>query len=175
MPNAVQLIKQDHKKVASLFEKYNKTKGQEAKQRIAEQAMQELEVHAQVEEEIFYPAAKKELNDGALVSEALKEHKAVKELIEELKTMEAEDDEFDEKWAELVADVKHHVQEEESELLPQAEDSDMDLADYGQQMAERKKELMGENGGGAPARTRSGAARSGSRSKKSQKHADQRE
>jgi len=60
-------------------------------------------------------------------------------------------------------------------LLPQAEDSDMDLADYGQQMAERKKELMGENGGGTSARTRSGAARSGSRSKKSQKHADQRE
>ena len=50
MPNAVQLLKQDHKKVASLFEKYNKTKGQEAKQRIADQAMQQLEVHAQIEE-----------------------------------------------------------------------------------------------------------------------------
>jgi hemerythrin superfamily protein len=170
MPNAVQLIKQDHKKVASLFEKYNKTKGQEAKQRIAEQAMQQLEVHAQIEEEIFYPAVRQELNDGALVNEALKEHKAVKELIDELKAMDGEDDDFDEKWAELVADVKHHVQEEETELLPQAEESEMDLADYGQQMAERKKELIDENGGSS-----SGASRPGSRSKKSAKHADQRE
>ena len=85
MPNAVQLVKQDHKKVASLFEKYNKTKGQEAKQRIADQAMQQLEVHAQIEEEIFYPAVKKAIDDGALVGEALNEHKAVKELIDELK------------------------------------------------------------------------------------------
>ena len=168
MPNAVQLIKQDHKKVASLFEKYNKTKGQEAKQRIAEQAMQQLEVHAQVEEEIFYPAVKKEINDGALVGEALKEHKAVKELIDELKSMDGEDEEFEEKWAELVADVKHHVQEEESELLSQAEESEMDLADYGQQMAERKKELIDDSG-------TSHHATSHSRSKKSAKHADPRE
>ena len=171
MPNAVQLLKQDHKKVASLFEKYNKTKGQEAKQRIADQAMQQLEVHAQIEEQIFYPAVKKELNDGSLVSEALKEHRAVKELIDELKTMDVEDDEFEEKWAELVADVKHHVQEEESELLPQAEESEMDLADYGQQMAERKKELIDENDGSSA----SVASRPGSTSKKSAKRADQRE
>jgi hemerythrin superfamily protein len=171
MPNAVQLLKQDHKKVASLFEKYNKTKGQEAKQRIAEQAMQQLEVHAQIEEEIFYPAVRKELNDAALVNEALKEHKAVKELIDELKTMDGEDDEFDEKWAELVADVKHHVQEEETELLPQAEESEMDLADFGKQMAERKKELIDENGGSSESAT----PRHISRSKKSAKHVDQRE
>jgi hemerythrin superfamily protein len=171
MPNAVQLIKQDHKKVASLFEKYNKTKGQEAKQRIAEQAMQQLEVHAQIEEEIFYPAVRKELNDAALVNEALKEHKAVKELIEELKIMAGEDDEFEEKWAELVADVKHHVQEEESELLPQAEESEMDLSDYGQQMAERKKELIDEDSGSSDRHV----ARPGSRSRKSAKHADPRD
>ena len=171
MPNAVQLLKQDHKKVASLFEKYNKTKGQEAKQRIADQAMQQLEVHAQIEEEIFYPAVKKAIDDGALVGEALNEHKAVKELIDELKAMDGEDDEFKEKWLELVADVKHHVQEEESEILPQAEESEMDLADYGQQMAERKKELIDENGGSSA----SGASRPGSRSKKSAKRADQRE
>jgi len=171
MPNAVQLIKQDHKKVASLFEKYNKTKGQEAKQRIAEQAMQQLEVHAQIEEEIFYPAVRKELNDAALVNEALKEHKAVKELIEELKIMDGEDDEFEEKWAELVADVKHHVQEEESELLPQAEESEMDLSDYGQQMAERKKELIDEDSGSSDRHV----ARPGSRSRKSAKHADPRD
>jgi squalene cyclase len=133
--------------------------------------MQQLEVHAQIEEEIFYPAVRKELNDAALVNEALKEHKAVKELIDELKVMGGEDDEFEEKWAELVADVKHHVQEEESELLPQAEESEMDLSDYGQQMAERKKELIDEDGGSSDRHV----ARPGSRSRKSAKHADPRE
>ena len=82
--------------------------------------------------------------------------------------MDGEDEEFEEKWAELVADVKHHVQEEESELLPQAEESEMDLADYGQQMAERKKELIDDSG-------TSHHATSHSRSKKSAKHADPRE
>ena len=64
MPNAVQLIKQDHKKVANLFDKLQKTKGHEAKRRIAEQVMEELEVHALVEEDIFYPAVRKELPMG---------------------------------------------------------------------------------------------------------------
>ena len=88
MPNAVQMLKQDHKKVAGLFEKYGKTKGQEPKRRIADQAMDQLEIHSKIEEEIFYPAAKEALGDDALISEALKEHAAVKDLIEELKSME---------------------------------------------------------------------------------------
>ena len=61
MPNAVQMIKQDHRKVASLFDKYKSTKGEEAKRRIAEQAIEQLEVHALVEEDIFYPAVEKAL------------------------------------------------------------------------------------------------------------------
>ena len=152
MPNAVQMLKQDHKKVAGLFEKYGKTKGQETKRRIADQAMDQLEIHTKIEEEIFYPAAKEGLGDDALISEALKEHAAVKDLIEELKSMETEDDEFDEKFTELIADVKHHVSEEESDLLPQAEESEMDLAALGGQMAERKQELIDENGGSEKSR-----------------------
>ena len=105
MPNAVQLIKQDHKKVANLFDKFQKTKGQDAKRQIADQAMEELEVHALVEEEIFYPAVRKELSDGVLIDEALKEHQAVKDLIEELRGMEADDEEFSERWSEFVENV----------------------------------------------------------------------
>ena len=153
MPNAVQMLKQDHKKVAGLFEKYGKTKGQETKRRIADQAMEQLEIHSKIEEEIFYPAAKEALGDDALISEALKEHAAVKDLIEELKSMETEDEEFDEKFTELIADVKHHVNEEESDMLPQAEESEMDLAALGGEMAERKQELIDENGGSEDGKT----------------------
>jgi hemerythrin superfamily protein len=167
MPNAVQMLKQDHKKVAGLFEKYGKTKGQETKRRIADQAMEQLEIHSKIEEEIFYPAAKEALGDDALISEALKEHAAVKDLIEELKSMETEDEEFDEKFTELIADVKHHVSEEESDLLPQAEESEMDLAALGGEMAERKQELIDENGGSEE--------RPGGKSKRGPKHAENRQ
>lgn len=170
MPNAVQLIKQDHKKVANLFEKYQKTKGQEAKRQIAEQAMEELEVHALVEEDIFYPALKKELADGILINEALKEHQAVKVLFDELKVMEADDEEFSEKWFELVENVQHHVEEEESEILPQAEESQLDLAECGAQMMERKEKAIDELGTSFMTHTaKSGAT---SRSTKSPKHAN---
>jgi len=166
MPNAVQLIKQDHKKVAGLFQKYKKTKGEDAKRRIAEQAMDQLEIHANVEEEIFYPAAKRELEDGDMIDEAIKEHSVVKDLIEELRGMESNDESFEEKWSELVENVQHHVQEEENELLPQVQDTEMDLQQCGEEIQERKEELM--EAIESRSATRSGAARSArSRSGKS--------
>ena len=131
--------------------------------------MEELEVHAVVEEDVFYPALKKELSDGVLIDEALKEHQAVKDLIEELKGMEADDEEFGEKWSELVENVQHHVEEEESELLPQAEGSQLDLAECGAQMMERKEKAIDELGASFMTHAKPRAA---SRSKKSVKHAD---
>ena len=173
MPNAVQLIKQDHKKVAGLFQKYQKTKGSEAKRKIAEQAMEQLEIHAKLEEEIFYPAAKKEIEDSDLINEAVKEHSTVKELIEELRGMSPGDEDFEQKWSELVENVEHHVQEEETELLPEVEDTEMDLSEFGEEMAERKEELMEENGmdGKSSSRSRSASkSRSRSKSKRSTRH-----
>ena len=167
MPNAVQLIKQDHKKVANLFDKFQKTKGQDAKRQIAEQVMEELEVHALVEEDIFYPAVRKELSDGVLMDEALKEHQAVKDLIEELKGMELDDEAFNDRWFELVEDVTHHVAEEESELLPLAEESQMDMVECGAQMIERKEKAIDELGASFMSKSRPT-----SKSKRSAKHAD---
>jgi hemerythrin superfamily protein len=141
MPNAVQMIRQDHKKVEGLFKKFEQAKKSDAKKRIADQAIQELEVHAKLEEEIFYPAIRKEIGEEELLDEAKKEHQQAKELMRELKTMNGEDDELEEKFSELVEAIQHHVQEEEGEMLPKVEESEMDLADYGEQMSERKKEL----------------------------------
>ena len=142
MPSATQMIRQDHKKVEGLFKKFEQTKGAQAKRRLAENAMAELEVHAALEEEIFYPAVKREVDDGAMVQEALEEHQTVKQLISELKGMEEADDEFESQFSELVENVQHHVEEEENEMLPKVEESDMDLNSLGEQMAQRKQQMQ---------------------------------
>lgn len=142
MPNATQLIRRDHKKVDGLFTKFEQAKKPDAKQRICQQAIQELEVHAKLEEEIFYPAVKKHLGEEEMLQEAKEEHQEAKSIMAELKKMNADDEQFEEKFSELVEGVKHHVEEEEGEMLPKVEGSDMDLADIGEQMAERKEELL---------------------------------
>ena len=151
MPNATQLIRQDHKKVEGLFKKFQQTKGAQAKRRLAENAMAELEVHAALEEEIFYPAVKKEVEDGSLVQEAIEEHQTVKQLISELKGMDQADEEFESQFSQLVENVQHHVEEEENEMLPKVEESELDLNSLGQQMSQRKQEM--QNGGRATKKT----------------------
>jgi hemerythrin superfamily protein len=147
MPNATQMIRQDHKKVEGLFKKFEQTKGAQAKRRLAENAMAELEVHAALEEEIFYPAVKREVDDGSMVQEAIEEHQTVKQLISELKGMEEADEDFESQFSQLVENVQHHVEEEENEMLPKVEQSELDLNSLGQQMSQRKQEL--QNGGRA--------------------------
>jgi len=142
MPNATQMIRQDHKKVEGLFKKFQQTKGAQAKRRLAETAMAELEVHAALEEEIFYPAVKKEVDDGSMVQEALEEHQTVKQLISELKGMDEVDEEFESQFSQLVENVQHHVEEEENEMLPKVEESELDLNSLGQQMSQRKQEMQ---------------------------------
>jgi hemerythrin superfamily protein len=150
MPNATQLLRQDHKKVEGLFSKCEQAKGSDAKKRLAAQVINELEVHAQVEEEIFYPAVKKAIEEGELVDEAKQEHQEAKSLMAQLKKMQGQGDEaadeFESKFSELVEAVQHHVEEEEGEMFPKVEDSELDLAELGSEMADRKKELMQEMG-----------------------------
>lgn len=172
MPNAAQLLRQDHKKVEDLFKKFEQAEGSEAKKRIAEQAMTELEVHAKIEEEIFYPAVKSKVGDEELVDEAKQEHQTVKDLIRELKTMDGGGEEFEAKFSELIENVKHHVEEEESEMLPKAEESEMDLSEFGEQMAERKDELKEEAGSNGPAsQSKSGRESKSARRSSSSKRA----
>lgn len=143
MPNATQMIRQDHKKVEGLFKKFEQTQGSQSKRRLAENAMAELEVHAALEEEIFYPAVKKEVDDGSsMVQEAIEEHQTVKQLISELKGMQEANEEFESQFSQLMENVQHHVEEEESEMLPKVEESQLDLNSLGQQMAQRKQQMQ---------------------------------
>jgi len=157
MPNATQMIRQDHKKVEGLFKKFDQTQGSQAKRRLAENAMAELEVHAALEEEIFYPAVKKEVNDGSsMVQEAIEEHQTVKQLISKLKGMQEADEQFESQFSQLMENVQHHVEEEESEMLPKVEESQLDLNSLGQQMAQRKQQM--QNSGRATKKASNAAA-----------------
>ena len=146
MPSATQILKRDHKKVEGLFGKFDKAKNASAKKKVCEQVIQELEVHAQIEEEIFYPAVRQNIGEEDLVKEAKQEHDEAKRIMAELKSGNLDDEELDSKFAELVEGVQHHVEEEEGEMFPKVEESDMDLQEYGTQMTKRRNELLKQTG-----------------------------
>ena len=145
--DAVALIKADHREVEKLFHEFEDAgdRAYKTKQQLVSQIIKELEVHATIEEEIYYPAVEaKARKDGKeLVAEAVEEHHVVKVLLGELATMSAEDDAFDAKVTVLIENVRHHVEEEEEELLPQSEEilGDEELARLGEEMAARKQQL----------------------------------
>jgi hemerythrin superfamily protein len=145
--DAVALIKEDHRKVEALFREYEQSgdRALKTRQRLVEEMSRELEVHATLEEESFYPAVEaKAKHDGKeLVHEAVEEHHLVKITIGELAELTPEDEAFDAKVQVLMENVRHHVEEEESELLPQAEQllGQDDLVRIGEVMAVRKQQL----------------------------------
>jgi iron-sulfur cluster repair protein YtfE (RIC family) len=121
MPDVIKLLETDHREVEELFAKAAETTGA-AKQQVISKIASELTLHADVEEQIVYPAMRQAgLND--IVDEAEQEHSKVKELVSRLETMDGASDEVDAVLAELQADVQHHVEEEESEGFPKFRDS----------------------------------------------------
>lgn len=149
--NAIHILIADHKKVTQMFAEFEKSKNkmdQEEKQSLVKRACDELTVHAQIEEEIFYPALREALKDGdgELVDEAEVEHSSVKHLIEELESMQPDDELYDAKFTVMGEYVKHHVKEEQGEIFPKAKKSKMDLAQLGEEIMQRKNQLMAKHG-----------------------------
>lgn len=142
--DATALLKADHKLVASLFKDYEGTNSTSKKKQLVEQICKELSIHAQVEEEIFYPAVQKALKDHELVPEAIVEHSTLKDLIAAVKGMEPDGDMYDAKIKVMSEYVKHHVKEEESEMFPEAKGTKLDLVELGALMTERKGQLASE-------------------------------
>ena len=145
--DAVALIRSDHRTVEELFGEFEQAgdRAYKTKQALVEQITQELEVHATIEEETFYPAVQaKARKDGKeLIDEAVEEHHLVRVTLGELAGLTPEDDAFDAKVQVLIENVRHHVEEEESEMLPQAEKllGKEELARLGEEMAARKRQL----------------------------------
>jgi hemerythrin superfamily protein len=141
--DAIELLKADHRKVQDLFQKYENTSDQKTKQQIAAQVFTELEAHAQLEETVFYPAFAQEADQEGkqLVEEARQEHQTVKDLIAELRDLD-DHEEFAAKFQELMENVEHHVQEEEHEMFPKAEEElEAQLEDLRDEMQELKQQL----------------------------------
>jgi hemerythrin-like domain-containing protein len=143
--DAIALLKADHQRVKDLFAQYEAAANVETKRTLAEQAFVELETHAQLEENVFYPAVNEDTDEGpALVQESLSEHEMVKTLIQELRSMAHDTDAFDAKFQELIQNVSHHVEEEESEMFPLAEQElAEDLEELSEEMQELKADLQG--------------------------------
>ena len=149
-PLALELLEADHRKVEALFEQYEgeKESGEDTKRPIAERICNELTVHAQVEEEIFYPWLRENLDedDMEMLEEALVEHAGAKDLIAQIEGAEEVDETYDAKVKVLSEYIKHHVKEEENEIFEEVSDKREELDELGQQMAARKSELMEEMG-----------------------------
>jgi hemerythrin superfamily protein len=143
--DAVALLKQDHRMVAELIDQVEDAEGEEL-EGIAERICQLLSVHAQIEEELVYPAAREAIEDTDLVAEAVVEHASAKELIAKIEGMSSDDEEYKATVTVLGEYVKHHVKEEENELFPQMKKSELDLEEMGESLAARKTELMQELG-----------------------------
>jgi hemerythrin superfamily protein len=141
-PDATALLRADHKRVSALFEQYETTRSQARKKAVVATICTELSVHAQVEEEIFYPAVKAALRDKELVPEATVEHATLKELIAQVQDKEPDGEMFDAKIKVMSEYVKHHVKEEQNEMFPKARASRLDMNALGAQIAARKEELM---------------------------------
>ncbi|HEY8940197.1 MAG TPA: hemerythrin domain-containing protein [Cellvibrio sp.] len=138
---ATRLLRADHKLVNDLFEKFESTRSADKKQALALEICQELTVHAQIEEEIFYPAIEKVLKDKSLVPEAKVEHETLKYLIAQIQGEEPGSELYDAKVKVLSEYVKHHVKEEQNEIFPKVKESKLDLIELGAQLAARKEEL----------------------------------
>ena len=140
--DAISLLKDDHQRVRSMFERFERTRGDAQKERLAGQICDELKVHAQIEEEIFYPAVREAIEDDDLMNEAQVEHQSAKELIAQIESSSPSDERYDALVKVLGEYVLHHVKEEEREMFKQARGADLDLADLGEQLKERKRVLQ---------------------------------
>lgn len=159
--DAIALLKADHRKVEALFEKFESARGPERKQALVKEICTELSIHARIEEEIFYPACKGEIEEEDMLDEAYVEHDGAKVLIAELAQASPDDEFYDAKVKVLSELIKHHVKEEERPkegVFAQAREAELDLAALGERLKTRKEQLMKEFGGGdnlPPPETRS--------------------
>jgi hypothetical protein len=120
--NAFELLKTDHKKVSDLFKQLEDTTERAVKTReqLFATVKQELEIHARIEEQIFYPAIKEADETREITLEAIEEHNVVKRLLKELEGLSVEDERWTAKLKVLKENVEHHVEEEEGEMFKDA-------------------------------------------------------
>ena len=147
--DAIAMLTADHKKVKKLFSEFDKLQEEgsdEEKSSIVEQICNELKIHTELEEEIFYPAVRKAIDDSDLMDEALVEHAGAKDLIAQLEDVSPNNDLYDAKVTVLGEQIDHHVKEEEGSMFPKAKKAKLDTEALGATMLKRKMALMEKMG-----------------------------
>lgn len=148
-PSITSMIRADHTHVLSTFHKFHASTPGNTKQAIVKTACTALEIHSQLEEEIFYPAMRELATDRAVLDKSVPEHGKVRRLIGELRMMDPMAPEYDSTFMEMMRDVIHHVADEETVLLPDAERllSQTQLRELGAQMTKRRLQLAAPRAG----------------------------
>jgi hemerythrin superfamily protein len=146
--DAIALLEADHKEVKAMFKEYQKLVDADAaaeeRGELAGAICSSLTVHATIEEEIFYPAARESVEEQDLIDEAEVEHASAKDLIAQIESMEPDDELYDAKVKVLGEYIDHHVKEEEGQMFPKARKAKLDLAALGEALQSRKDELSAE-------------------------------
>jgi hemerythrin superfamily protein len=160
--DAISFLMGEHKKVKNLFAEFAKlAKGEDneaAKEGIVRQICDALTVHAQIEEEIFYPAVRAAIDDDELMDEADVEHSGAKNLIAQLIEITPEDDDhYDAKVTVLSEMIDHHVKEEEGKMFPKVKKAKVDTSELGQELIQRQAELQAKISKAAPVKVRAHA------------------
>ena len=140
-PDAITLLKADHKAVSALFDRFEHSRGSGVKYKLAQKICQTLIVHTKIEEQIFYPTVRPAIEDDDLMDEALVEHAGAKELIAQIKRGKPAAPLYDAKVTVLSEYIKHHVKEEHTELFPKARKTGLDMKALGAKLLARKRAL----------------------------------
>jgi len=138
----IKILKEDHTKVKDLFDEFEKAEDRRSQMRIAKTAIGELKVHAAIEEEIFYPGVASTVDDEEMMEEATQEHHVVHMLIDELEGQNLAPEVFHAKFIVLAENVRHHIKEEEGEMMPKVDADEATMQELASRMAQRKEELL---------------------------------
>ena len=139
--HAIAILIRDHDRVKDLFDRFEREESAAGKEKIIGEALNELKIHAAIEEEIFYLAVRRELEKDVM-NEADEEHHVARVLIAELDHTTERNDHHDAKFTVLSENVRHHIKEEEDEMLPKAKEVKIDFEALGQRMLDRKERLL---------------------------------
>jgi hemerythrin superfamily protein len=142
------MIRMDHTHVLATFHQYDSNASDQTRQALVNQVCLALEIHAQLEEEIFYPAVRSVAANNEVLNKSVPEHDQMRQLIGRLRDMAPDDLTYDSTFMELMRDVMHHVADEETVLLPEAERLLADrLNELGAQMTKRRLQLAAPHTG----------------------------
>lgn len=142
--DAIEMLTRDHREVEGLFGQFESASNPDSKTQLAHRVVHDLAVHGEIEELRFYPRIREVLDDGdRLADDAIEEHLAIKETLNEIDSVTAEEDGFDQRMHDLIREVRHHVEEEEGELFPKLRQAlgSEELRELGERM-ERARSMV---------------------------------